>query len=133
MIFSDREAGIPVQIFYLFSDEKLVGGFYLFESRHRNSNKYLSEFSRLKTFLEKQYGSPQRSSDLFKDDPRYWGAALDTGILSRQVTWETPSTTILLRLDKDNSGANLAAIYVQNGRLDVVHQHLRRETSKSEF
>ncbi len=133
MMFSGREADIPVQIFYLFADDKLVGGFYLFQGNHRNSKKYFADFSRVKTRLEERYGSPLRSSDQYNDDPRSWGASIERGISSRQVKWETASTTILLRLDKDNVEANLTAIYIQNGQLGAVQQQLRGETSKSEF
>lgn len=133
IMFSGREADIPVQIFYLFADNKLVGGFYLFRSNHRNSRQYFADFSRIKTRLEERYGIPLRSSDQYNDDPRSWGASIEGGISSRQLKWETASTTILLRLDKNNVQANLTAIYIQNGQLGAVQQQLRGETSKSEF
>jgi hypothetical protein len=128
MGFSGEVAGIPVDIAYLFSNNRLFAGLYMFKGKHINSNKYLEEFSKIEDMLVQKYGNPQNdqttwSSDLFKDDPQYWGTAVSMGYLSHAIQWQTSSTTILLNLTGDNLKVRLGTLYFQNGQFDSVMEH----------
>lgn len=137
MIFSGQVANMPAEIAYMFADDKLIAGMYLFKVEHINSNKYLDDCSELKEMLEKKYGSPQKnettwSSDLFKNNPQHWGTAVSMGYLSHKIGWETTSTFILLGLSGDNFKVTLHISYFQKGQLEVMQQRFRN-THTSDF
>jgi hypothetical protein len=133
MVFSGQVASMPANIGYIFADDKLIAGSYIFEEKHTNFNKYLDDFSKLEEMLVQKYGNPQKdkttwSSDLFKDNPQHWGIAVSMGYLSHGIQWETASTTIFLSLSGDNYEVNLRTMYIQKGQLDVL-----QKTNASDF
>jgi hypothetical protein len=137
MFFSGQVASMPALIGYIFADDKLNSGAYVFEGKHTNSNKYLDDFTKLEEMLVQKYGNPQKdkttwSSDLFKDNPQHWGMAVSMGYLSHSILWETASTTILLSLSGDNFKVTLQIFYLPKGQLDILQQ-MSRKTNASDF
>lgn len=99
--------GLDTTLGYVFTEDKLVRAIYDFEETHRNRNRFIDDFEKVKKALTQKYGEPISDreiwdDDLYKDDPSSYGAAVAVEDLTYQTTWETEETKIWMTLYGDN-------------------------------
>lgn len=119
--FQSIVAGLSCETFYIFIDNQLVRGKYVFNERHSNNNHYISDYVTLKELLTEKYGLPlsrdnrQRDqiwlNDLYQDDSDDWGTAVAAGHLVYLTEWQQEETKIGLILRGDNYDISLAIEY----------------------
>ena len=116
LVYAGSLGGMPCVFAFLFAEDRLVGGRYVFTVQHSNENDYLIDYQRLKDLLIKKYGGPSADqrywqSDLFQDDPNQWGLAVSRGDLSIFTSWEDAESKITLGLHGDNFEVHLGIDY----------------------
>ena len=67
-MYTERVAGMPAHIFYMFDQNKLVGGGYVFNEKHSNNNNYVDDYLKVKLILEEKYGKPDTDEKEWKGD-----------------------------------------------------------------
>jgi hypothetical protein len=90
-------------ITYIFKDDKLVKGHYLFELSTDEEDRCIADFDTIVDALIEKYGEPMRVSMVWSDstymnDKTKWGKALRLGHFERKGIWETGRTLIDLKL-----------------------------------
>jgi hypothetical protein len=97
-------AGISCYISYIFADNELVRGRYVFDQGYSddNQNQYITDFEAIRSLLGGQLGEPEEEiewrSDLLRGDPSQWGMAVKAGHLSMTYTWDTKHTKVTAAL-----------------------------------
>jgi hypothetical protein len=112
LIYSRKVAGMSALIGYLFVDDKLVKGKYMFRQQHSEFSQYITDYDTLKKAMEKKYGKAQKSRDIWSNDlytniPAEWGKAVSLGYLTRLSYWSTKTTEITLTLKGENEKIDL--------------------------
>ncbi len=102
---------------YMFAEDKLVKGRYLFTEKHSNNNQYITDYENVKKNLIDKYGNPQTDkviwkNNLYKDDQDDWGFAVSLGHLVYRSEWTTDETRIVLILSGDNHKILHSVYYV---------------------
>jgi len=128
---TDGVLGLSAKAGYVFVEDKLVRGKYIFTEPHTNNNAYIKDYRSLKKALNQKYGDPKSDSknwlnDLYRDDRSQWGMAVATGDLNFFTTWETDETIIKLFLHGDNYDINLEIAYVSK-ELEELEDEAREE------
>jgi hypothetical protein len=96
-------------ITFLFDDNKLFQGRYVFEPENEEDSLYLHDFEKITEALITKYGDPaeekkQWSDSLYMLKEYKWGTAVRMGKLSYISVWETKRSIITLDLfGKDNN------------------------------
>ncbi|ORC32613.1 hypothetical protein B4O97_16245 [Marispirochaeta aestuarii] len=103
VIYNCSIAGLKAFAGYLFVDDKLAVGKYLFNETRADNNTYLEDFMKLSKLLISIYGEPvdadsEWSNSLYEDDEEYYGLAISLGHLSLWIKWETETTVIFQSL-----------------------------------
>lgn len=99
--------GLPANAAFIFSEDKLTGGIYMFQVKHSENNLYITDFDNLKAALTQRYGKPSYAGEswvdpLFKDDRVRWGMAIAAGQMTMYSVWDRHATKITLMLRGDN-------------------------------
>lgn len=110
-------AGLGALVTYVFVNDKLYKGKYVFVEEHSNRNDYISDYESIKKILVKKYGEPKESNTiwknvLYRDDYQDWGMALSIGHLVFYSEWETATTDISLTMHGDNYKISFEAEYL---------------------
>ncbi|MBN1345999.1 MAG: hypothetical protein JXQ73_25150 [Phycisphaerae bacterium] len=134
LVYSDRVAGLPAQVGYVFADGKLVIGKYRFTVEHVNGNAFLDDFDKIHILLEKKYGKAKTCEsfwrrDLYRSDATRWGMAIAVGDLSRYAVWELADTTLCLALSGDNFEISLVLEYSSRAHEALYRDSLTRTNS----
>ena len=114
--YKRRISNLDCNIYYVFAENKLTRGIYMFVEKHSNKNLYIDDYNEIKKALTDKYGKPKDDNifwrnDLFKDDHSEWGLAISIGHLRYFTTWEPPETEITLGLHGDNYEISLHVEY----------------------
>lgn len=101
---------------YVFEENKLIRGKYIFLEEHKYKNQYIGDYKKIKDMLIEKYEQPEKDNvtwrnTLFKEDYSRWGLAVSLGHLEYSSLWKTPETEILLRLSGDDMKVSLAIEY----------------------
>lgn len=101
---------------YYFIEDQLYFAKYYVNTKHSNSNDFLTDFDEFRNVLLQKYGEPKEEEtvwkdELYKDKRERWGLAIETGKMEKYTLWETDSTTIMLRLTGDNYKINFEIRY----------------------
>ena len=117
MVYLDEVATYPVDVFYNFSDGKLIDGLYTFTQTHSNDNLYYDDYKNLVEIYTQKYGEPakqaeQWSDELYKGNKTKIGMAVSAGHVMFASFWETESTEVSVNLYGDNFKIYLTALYV---------------------
>lgn len=117
MVYLDEVATYPVDVFYNFSDGKLIDGLYTFTQTHSNDNLYYDDYKNLVKIYTQKYGEPakqaeQWSDELYKGNKAKIGMAVSAGHVMFASFWETESTEVSVNLYGDNFKIYLTALYV---------------------
>ena len=107
LAYQSTVLGLDALIGYIFTDNKLTRGKYIFQEKHSNKSDFISDYESLKRILTKKYGEPNEDktiwkNDLYKDDYEDWGTAISIGHLLYYATWETEKSEITLMLSGEN-------------------------------
>jgi hypothetical protein len=126
--YSDNIIGMDANVIYMFTDNKLTQGGYIFEEDHLNTEDHISDFKKTKRLLKKKYGTPQREgkkwkNDLYKDDREYWGTALTLGHLEYYCIFETEKTKVIAGLQKADA---------MNIRHAIIYRSLKYKDERQE-
>jgi len=121
--YSGSVGGLKSLIAYVFVDDQLWKGTYIFSEKHSNRNKYLEDYSKIKNILIDKYGEPSDenvhwSNDLYAEDQSQYGFAVSMGHLSFYSTWEIGETVISVTLTGDN--------YKIDHKVEYYNEHLRK-------
>lgn len=131
---------------YVFLEDKLYNGGYVFNEEHTNKNDYIDDYEELKEILTEKYGKPDEKKlwslhdrgemywkdDSYRDDRSRWGMAISKGDLAYGSIWETPTTDIELILDGDNYDVSLRIRYISKELKEWANKILKEKT-KSNF
>lgn len=132
VVYEKEVAGLESHLGYVFVDNKLTSGGYVFKHKHINNNLYLDDYARLKDLLVKKYGKPSLddtvwSNSVFKDDPDRWGLALSTGHMRRFAIWDNPREEIRLSISGDNARISMVLNYESEEHGHLLDQQLESE------
>ena len=78
----DDVLGLPASIAYIFKDNKLVGGFYIFNTGSSNGDDRLKDFNSVSERLNDKYEMERTDTwykDTWKERPNYLGYAINMG------------------------------------------------------
>lgn len=122
IVYNDNIAGLSCYAGYIFTENKLTRGSYIFTVKHSNNNDYIADYENIKNLLKKKYGEPEADSivwknDLFRSEHQQWGTAISIGHLVYYSTWETENTSVELSLTGEN--------YKMEFRLDYMSKQLK--------
>ena len=137
LTFSIDVANIEARLFYNFIDNILVDAGYHFTEEHSNDNKFIDDFDKVKSILQRKYGEPDEevshwSSDLYKADEDMYGFAISAGELTMAAIWNTERTTISLVLFGDNYKITHAVLYKSTAHADLIERK-KQEEEESAF
>jgi len=107
IIYKCKIAGMNALLGYVFVDDKLIKGKYMFNQPHVDPNKYITDYNDLKKALEKKFGKAKKerqiwANDLYTKFPAEWGKAVELGYLTYLSAWNTKNTEITLVLKGGN-------------------------------
>lgn len=93
VVFDDHIAGMPVRATFLFSNNQLTRGTYLFTAKHDYENRYLEAFNDIEEILKRKYGEPAISdttwhNNMFKYVYKDYGLAISLGQMSMLAGWK---------------------------------------------
>jgi hypothetical protein len=137
IVYEDYIIDLPVEVIYIFVDNKLVRSKYIFIQKHTNENDFLSDYKSLNSALKNKYGKPIEenhfwSNDLYKSDSSNWGFAVSLGHHSYYTKWETSETTILSVLHGDNYEINMEIEY-QSKELKYLEEKQKNKETESKL
>ncbi len=94
-------------LYYVFVEDKLVYGGYVFTETYEDKNKYIDDFQKIQKDLTEKYGQPKTENkiwnkDTYKEDPEKHGLALSRGHLTYEMMFETEKTEITHTLDSED-------------------------------
>ena len=106
--FRGKVANRPVDIIYVFKDNKLTSGIYKFTTNNVNNNVYINDYNRISESLDLKYGQPEKRNvlwinELYKEKKGYHGNAISMGHLIFESYWNEENTLILHKLSGNNS------------------------------
>lgn len=133
IVYEDYLIQLPVEIIYIFVDNKLTRAKYLFKQSHTNKNDFISDYKSLNNALKNKYGNPNSedhywSDDLYKDTPSDWGLALSVGYHSYFTEWDTNKTEILSALYGDNYEITMVVEYYSKEFKDLEKEKIKQDT-----
>lgn len=101
---------------YVFADNKLVKGKYLFVEKHGDKNDYILDYERVRETLALKYGPPKSDEETWGDgkhkgDTEKRGLAVSLGHLAYKSKWQTKTTEIELVLYGNKQGIVFGVIY----------------------
>jgi len=93
VVFDDHISEMPVHAIFLFADNQLTRGKYIFTTRHPAENTYLEEFGDIEKILARKYGEPAVSdttwnNNMFKYVYKDYGLAVSLGHMSMLAGWK---------------------------------------------
>lgn len=106
--YIDNIIGMYAKVYYLFTDNKLTRGKYIFDEDPPNPQDHISDFKKTKRLLKKKYGTPQTEGPfwtselayyLYEDNRDDWGTALISGKLFFRCTFKIEKTEIIAYLE----------------------------------
>ena len=114
--FESALGGNECLVVFVFLNDMLVRGKYVFSQKFANDNTYLSKFDEFKDMLQKKYGVPDSDNeywlnDLYQDDYQSWGTAVSAGHMSRFTMWVDGATKVCLSLTGEGYQCDLSIEY----------------------
>lgn len=114
--FESALGGNECLVVFVFLNDMLVRGKYVFSQKFANDNTYLSKFDEFKDMLQKKYGVPDSDNeywlnDLYQDDYQSWGMAVSAGHMSRFTMWVDGATKVCLSLTGEGYQCDLSIEY----------------------
>jgi hypothetical protein len=133
IVYEDYLIQLPVEVIYLFVDNKLTRAKYSFIQSHTNENDFISDYKSLNNALKNKYGKPNQedhfwSDDLYKDSPSDWGFAVSLGHHSYFTEWDTSDTEILSALYGDNYKITMVVEYYSKELKDLEEEKINQDT-----
>lgn len=128
--FEGKVGGRDVYIAFLFTDDKLYSGRYIFMDKHSNENDYLDDYNAIESFLVEKYGkkkpdmqwSSRDLEEMFGGRAENYGYQLNRGNLTIINSWETETTEIEHSLEGED--------YEIVHRLFYTHKEMSEEVGK---
>lgn len=104
-------------IIYEFSKDKLTSASYIFVESRLDPSERFKDYRKIKKILIKTYGEPTKDkqcwkNNLYKENYRNWGLAINRGHLSYDTSWDTSATKICLHLFGENYKNYLGIRYI---------------------
>lgn len=114
--YKRKIANLDCAVCFIFTENKLTRGKYIFYEEHSNKNFYIDDYNEIKSILTDKYGNPKKDkiiwlNDFYKEYYADWGLAISEGDLRYYAEWETPETEIRLALHGDNNEILLEVEY----------------------
>lgn len=92
-------AGLNTYVGYVFVEDKLYRGVYMFNENYVNDDRYLTDYSSLKEILTSKYGNPEEDKKTWLTDSDYYrkrpGDAVRMGELILYSIWTTDDSKIV--------------------------------------
>lgn len=116
LVFAERLSDMDADAVYIFVGGRLVRAKYMFREEFTSPNRYLSAFDQVKSLFTRKYGEPVEDKtiwhdELYRDDYRDWGKAVERGDLTLIASWKTAQTEIDLILHGNDYESHLAVEY----------------------
>ena len=133
IVYEDYLIQLPVEVIYIFIDNKLTRTKYNFIQSHTNENDFILDYKSLNNALKNKYGKPNEedhfwSDDLYKDSPSDWGFAVSIGHHSYFTEWDTSDTEILSGLYGDNYKITMEVEYNSKELKDLEKEKTSQDT-----
>lgn len=109
--------GMRVLIGYVFENDKLVNGGYMFAQRHHEFNNYIQDYKNLKNYLISKYGRPFADEAIWsvgedpEEDTKKFAQAVCSGRLRYITVWETSNTLIKLTLERRKDRCQIGLLF----------------------
>ena len=132
--FRGKVANRPVEIIFIFKDNKLTGGIYKFTTNNVNNNVYINDYDRISESLDLKYGKPEKRNviwinELYKEKKGYHGNAISMGHLILESYWSEDKTIILHKLSGNNGIIDHSISYFDKNFADqYLEKDERNET-----
>jgi hypothetical protein len=134
IIYRGKVANRPVEIIFIFKDNKLTRGIYKFTTNNVNNNIYINDYDRISESLELKYGKPEKRNviwvnELYKEKKGYHGNAISMGHLILESYWSVDKTIILHKLSGNNGIIDHSISYFDKNFADqYLEKDERNET-----
>lgn len=117
LITHARLEGLEVATTYRFDADGLTAVSALSRVRHRDRNRYIADYRRLRQRLRAHWGAPDIDdrawrNELLRDQPARWGEAIAAGHLVYYAEWRAGDTEVVMTLRSE--------------RLQVAHEVVYR-------
>lgn len=101
---------------YVFTDDKLFRGAYIFTSKYYDGKEYIRDYDYLKKLLTMKYEEPYEdemewASETWKNKPDHYGSALILGDVSYHSYWRTDRTVIALTMATESGNVTIRIFY----------------------
>ena len=115
-MFSDNICGLDCSVIYVFTNDKLTMGKYVFTQTHSNQSDYIIDYNSIIDLMINKYGVTKSkniswSNSLYKTDYEKHGFAISIGHLSFDAWWSTNNTDIIALLYGENYDIKLILQY----------------------
>jgi len=135
LIFKGKVANLPVQIIFVFENNKLTSGSYKFLNNRVNTNVYIEDYLKITDFLDIRYGKTAYKkeiwyNDLYKEKKGYHGLAISIGQLKLISKWHDKNTTIIHILSGKNYSISHSIDYYQNFLTEDIGETVEIEELK---
>jgi hypothetical protein len=120
LYYRDSLSGLHSSIVYVFSNNRLVKGFYQIEQTHLDPALFYNDFLKLAKEMRRLYGREQVrdynwKNDTFKGNEDKYGFAISIGFLSCHYVWKKGDTSIDLTIRGKSHTFNTRITYAYTG------------------
>lgn len=93
LVYHDFISGMLVDAVFVFADDQLTRGKYIFSTKHQHENTYLEKFRDVEDMLTRKYGESAISettwhNTMFKHVHKDYGLAISMGHMSMLAGWK---------------------------------------------
>ena len=132
ILYQVRVGRFDCTLVYIFVQNRLVRANYIMTQPHSHSTNHITDYKEVAGYLNQEYGQATEDktiwlTDLWKDDPRRWGLAIQTGTLHFFSKWQARSTDITLLLAGDNYECELRLEYVSQRFKHLVEKENKQK------
>lgn len=116
LITHARIEGLEVATTYRFDDDGLAAVSALSRARHRDRNRYIEDYRRLRQWLRAHWGPPEIDdrawrNELLRDQRTRWGDAVAAGHLVYYAEWRTGDTEVVMTLKSERLQISHEVVY----------------------
>lgn len=116
LIFEGQVGGLKAFVMFIFLEDSLVRGKYVFDETHSNKTDFILDFKKVAKKLAENYAVVKEEvfwrNDLYKDNPEQYGFAVSLGHLVYYNEYMAAGTEIVTALTGENYKISHAVEYV---------------------
>lgn len=136
-MFNDNIASMNCQVAFIFTNNKLSMGKYIFSPVHTNENNCIEDYDRIVALLSEKYGIPESNTSkwnnsLYINDKEKYGFAVSLGYLTYNAEWETEITDIKTALYGENYKTTLLIQY-KSKKYEQQQDQIQKKKESEQF